>query len=41
VKYTLHDVVVSSYETVAGGGGNKPEPEDSITLTFGKIEIKY
>jgi Type VI secretion system effector, Hcp len=40
VKYTLRDVVISSFETVASGDeGSKPE--ESITLTFSKVKVEY
>jgi type VI secretion system secreted protein Hcp len=36
---TLRDVLVSSYQTAAGGGDG--EPFDSISLNFSQIQVEY
>jgi len=40
VKYTLHDVVIGSFQTLSTGGESS-KPEESITFNFSKVEIKY
>ena len=36
----LEDVLVSSYQTTAGGG-DESGPLDSISLSFSKIQVEY
>lgn len=39
LKYTLRDVVITSYQTVPAGKSDTPE--EQISLNFTKVEIKY
>ena len=36
IKYTLTNLIISSYQEVSSGG-DKSKPEESITLNFSKI----
>src|SRR2546421_162632 len=40
LKYTMSDILVSSYQT-GGSGGGDIIPQDQISLNFAKIEIEY
>ena len=39
IKYTLTNVIISSYQEVSSGGG-KSKPEESITFNFTKISTE-
>ncbi|HXV66199.1 MAG TPA: type VI secretion system tube protein TssD [Nitrosopumilaceae archaeon] len=39
LKYTLRDVMVTNYST--GGSGGEDRPTESISLSYGKIEVEY
>ena len=39
LKVTLEDVLISSYQSSAGGGN--PVPDESIGLNYGKISYEY
>lgn len=38
MKYTMTDVIVSSYNVGGGGGG---EPTENLTLNYAKVELEY
>jgi type VI secretion system secreted protein Hcp len=40
LKITLHDFIVSSYQTLGGNNGDTL-PNDQITLNFSKMEMEY
>lgn len=39
LKYTMSDVIISSYQPSGSGGGDKPM--ESVSLNFGKITWEY
>jgi len=41
LKFTLTDVLVSSYQIAGAGGAESDAPTDQLSLAFAKIEIEY
>ena len=39
LKYTLKDIMVSSYST--GGSGGEDRPTESVSFSYGKVEVEY
>lgn len=39
LKYTLKDIMISSYS--AGGSSGEDRPTESVSFTYGKIEVEY
>lgn len=41
MQYTLSNVLISNYQVSATNKADKAAPEESVTLNFDKIEMKY
>jgi type VI secretion system secreted protein Hcp len=41
LKITMHDLIISSYQTNGGASGVDALPTDTFTLNFSKMEMEY